>query len=1142
MGMMDPKKTDSNPDEHSNSQQPEKPEQRFRRLLNSSDDDSTISDVEHQESEEEKLHPTGDPNVTGGWFSGIHNPESSATDMRHPTGEPDATGGWYKRTSDVSGAETTQASVKPDKPQNMSQTSLQGGKTPPTNPNSQNAFPKPEIPGRVDEVDRGATRVTPAAYQLSQKPGAPGSNARTTQTATSQSKPTRQSQPSRRTTVPQTSRRQAQPVKKEKQPTAILNNCLLRGFVAVIFAGVFLVVMLLSIGVFQYFSIARALPSVSGLREKASQFETTHILDRNGNQLYDIMDPNAGRRTYVPLNKISPYVVAATIATEDKEFYTHPGFDPMAITRALWQNYTTGGTVSGASTITQQLARALLLSPTERSQRTVNRKTREIVLAAEITRRYSKDEIMELYLNEIYYGNMAYGIEAAAETYFNTTASQLTLGQAAFLAGLPQAPAVYDIYTNRPEAINRFKQVLMLIFEYNQERGCIEVSNSLQPVCVDAQLASEAFKEIDGRTFELHQIIMKYPHWVNFIRAMLETRYDSQTIYRSGFKVYTTLAPALQDEAERIVKEQVDSLADRHVTDGALVAIHPSTGEILAMVGSADFYNEEISGQVNMAVSPRQPGSSIKPLTYAAAFEKGWTPSTLIWDVESEFPPSGKEDDPSPRYNPVNYDGRFHGPVRVRDALANSYNIPAVKTLQFVGIYDDPNTAVKEGFISFAERLGITTLVRPDYGLSLTLGGGDVSLLELTSAYSVFANGGRRVAPVAITRIEDYAGNVIFDQPLQPGEQVIRPEHAYLISSILSDNDARTPMFGSNSLLNLPFQVAAKTGTTNDFRDNWTLGYTPDLAVGVWVGNADYTPMQNTTGLTGAAPIWSQFMQIAINNITGGNPTRFFKPAGIVEETICEVSGAQPSEWCPSVRTEFFASDQLPPTKKNDLWRKELVDTWTGLKASAYCSEFTQEKLVMNVKDKWAIKWLTETDEGKNWAEKMGFKDPIIFEQEKECSADDPHPTIFFSNLVDGQAIDNSPFDIYAVVYATDQFRKFRLEYGEGDNPTEWKPLVKDITEQYRDPERIYTWDLDDVKRGKVTVRMYLQSTEKRFAEKRVHLIIKVPTPTATSTVTFTPTSTVTPTSTITLTPTVTATPTQTNTPPPPPSDTPAAP
>ena len=428
--------------------------------------------------------------------------------------------------------------------------------------------------------------------------------------------------------------------------------------------------------IFQYFTIAAGLPSVDDLAQYASQFETTRIYDRNENLIYEIIDPNAGRRTYTSLDDVSPFLIAATIATEDKDFYSNPGFDPWGILRAFWQNYTSGEVVSGASTITQQLARTLLLSPEERSQITTQRKAREIVLAAEITRKYSKDEILELYLNEIYYGNLAYGIEAAAETYFNTTADQLNLAQASFLAGLPQSPAIYDVHTNRESALTRHVDVLNLMYRLSTERSCITVNQSSVPICVTLDEAVSSAQEIEDYEFVQRPVSMPYPHWVNFIRAQLEAQFDPQTIYRSGFKVYTTLDPDFQSYAQSSVKEQVDELVENEATNGALVAIKPDTGEVLALVGSADFYKEEISGQVNMAVAPRQPGSSIKPLTYTAAFEKGWTASTLIWDVESEFPPSGNPDDPRDPYIPVNYDGKYHGPVLARTALGSSYNVP----------------------------------------------------------------------------------------------------------------------------------------------------------------------------------------------------------------------------------------------------------------------------------------------------------------------------------------------------------------------------------------------------------------------------------------------------------------------------------
>ena len=908
-------------------------------------------------------------------------------------------------------------------------------------------------------------------------------------------------------------------------------GCFLQGFIFCLFSFAIILVVLASITVYQYFSLINnsSFPDVKNLKQHASTFETTKIYDRNGNMLYELLDPNAGRRTYIPLNKISPYLIAATIATEDKEYYNHPGFDPLAITRALWQNYTTGEVVSGASTITQQLARSFLLSSTERNEKTVQRKAKEIVLASEMTRMYSKEEILELYLNENNYGNLSYGIEAAAETYFNTTADKLTLGQAAFLAGLPQAPSVYDINTNRDATLNRQKQVLVLMYQTSQEKSCIYVSTNVEKVCITPEIVIQGAKEIENYQFSLPQNNMSHPHWVNYIRSVLEQQFGTQTIYMSGFSVVTTLDATLQQKAEEVVKNQVQKLADLNVKGGALVAINPATGEILAMVGSPDFNNQDAAGQINMAITPRQPGSSIKPLTYVAAFEKGWTPSTLIWDIPSEFPPSGNPSDPNPPYKPVNYDGRFHGPVLVRDALANSYNIPAVKTLRFVGIYDDPATKEADGFINFASRLGITTLDRKDYGLSLTLGGGDVPLLELTSAYGVFANAGKRVPPISILKIVNFKGETVYENPQAQPQQVVRPEHAYLMSSILSDNHARTPMFGSNSVLHQAFNVAVKTGTTNDFRDNWTIGYTPDLVVGVWVGNPDYTPMRNTTGLTGAAPIWSEFMQFAIQKLTGGNPAPFVRPPGISEKIICGLSGTEPSDGCPTQKSEIFASDQLPLSKGNDFWQKTNIDTWTGNRASPTCSDYMEEKSVLNITDTDARKWIQNTNEGKVWAANIGFKENITFMPEKECSNSDPRPNIYFEALNEGQTITNSPLDIYAIIDATANFKDFNLEYGKGDKPTEWTSLLSGVTTKYQNPDRIYTWNVDKIEPGLYTLRIYLHSTDDgRFAEKDIHLNIAVPTltviasPTFTSTPIFTPTPTVA--STLTFTPTTTAT------------------
>ncbi|RPJ29058.1 MAG: hypothetical protein EHM33_02255 [Chloroflexi bacterium] len=745
----------------------------------------------------------------------------------------------------------------------------------------------------------------------------------------------------------------------------------------------------------------------------------------------------------------------------------------------------------------------IIALPEERAQRTYTRKAREIILAAEITRRYSKDEILELYLNEIYYGNLAYGIEAAAETYFGKTANQLNLAEASFLAGLPQSPSVYDIYTNREVTLARQQQVLVLMYGMSQVNGCIKVSNSDVPICVDETAAADAANDIKTRTFNPPTMNARYPHWVNFVRSELEELYDAQTIYRSGFIVYTTIDPTFQDEAQRLVTEQVSLLTDKNAHNGALVAIKPATGEILAMVGSPDFNNEAISGQINMADSPtRQPGSSIKPVNYVAAFEKGWTPATLIWDVPSEFPPSGDPNDTREPYRPVNYDGEFHGPVTVRTALSNSFNVPAVKTLDFVKIYDDPNTPQKDGMIGMAERLGITSFTRPDYGLSLTLGGGDVSLLELTSAYSVFANGGKKVPPVAILRIVDFEGQVVYEYQPPQEDQVIRAEHAFLISSILSDNEARSWMFGRNSLLNLPFQVAAKTGTTNDFRDNWTLGYTPDLVTGVWVGNADYTPMVNTTGLTGAAPIWSSFMQYAVPIVSNGAPTSFSRPPGIVDKAICSISGTEPSQWCRGgQRNEIFASDQPPLPPSQDLLRRADIDTWTGLLAGDACKDFVEDEMVMNLSDKWGRQWL-RSGAGRGWLESHDLPRNPFFAPDRECTASDPHPVIEFSNLNDSSVITDPSLPINGIIDVKNGgFTSWRLEYGIGQDVSQWN-LLAEGTNSFPNPSLIYTWNLQGIQDSQISLRIYLSNGEDYHAERRVTVTLNLPTPVPSATAT----------------------------------------
>ncbi len=661
------------------------------------------------------------------------------------------------------------------------------------------------------------------------------------------------------------------------------------------------------------------LPSLDQLYQRAAA-PSTKILDRHGRLLYEIADPHRGKHTPVKLDDVPLYCRQATVATEDANYYSHPGVDVIGILRAVWINLQGGEVLSGGSTITQQLARNLLLSPEEAAQRTLTRKLRESILAWRITQTYSKDDILALYLNEVYYGNLAYGIEAAAQTYFGKPVGQLDLAECALLAGLPQSPASYDPLTDLKAAQTRQAVVLDLMLKQNY------ITSD------QAELAKAETPHFASTPFPIEA-----PHFVAYIRQWLEDRYGLEAIYTQGLIVTTTLDLDWQNTAQSIAQRQIAELnkdkpdqPGKHVSDAAVVAVDPRTGEIFVMLGSPDYFDAKIDGAVNATLAHRQPGSSIKPITYAAAFDptspSPLTPASMILDVRSSFPT--REGDP---YVPKNYDQQFHGPVSARVALASSYNIPAVKVLQHVGL---------PAMIELARQLGITTFGQPNrYGLSLTLGGGEVRLLDMVMAYSSFANGGYKIDPVAVLQVSNAKG-VILAKAVPPQEgnsispspdsPVLDPRVAYLITNILSDNNARAPGFGEYSALRLSRPAAAKTGTTTDWRDNWTIGYTPDLVTGVWVGNADNTPMEHVSGVTGAGPIWHDFMQAALK---GRPELSFTRPAGLIDLDVCATSGLLPTPYCPYTKHEIFING-TQPTQPDNLYQPIRIDVATDLPAT----------------------------------------------------------------------------------------------------------------------------------------------------------------------------------------------------------------
>ncbi|MCL5411371.1 MAG: PBP1A family penicillin-binding protein [Patescibacteria group bacterium] len=693
------------------------------------------------------------------------------------------------------------------------------------------------------------------------------------------------------------------------------------GIVTALF--IFFVISIVAIvAAFGYYS--KDLPSPNKLSSRDIEL-STKIFDQNGKLLYDVYgDQN---RTLVPLNDIPKNLRDATIAIEDKSFYKHQGFDVVGIVRSVW-GIVFEHDLSGGSTLTQQLVKNALLS----NERTVTRKIKEFILAVQIEKKYTKDEILQMYLNEVPYGGTAWGVEAAANMYFGKHVKDLNLVEAAILAGLPQQPTSYSPFGANPEAYKwRTGEVLRRM----REDGYITSDQEKQ-----------AKKDLENVKFSAQGQNIKAPHFVMYVKEELVKKYGEKMVYQGGLQVTTSLNLDVQDIAQKAVTDQVTKEGPSlGYSNGAAMVQDPKTGEILAMVGSKDYFAKDYDGNVNVTTSLRQPGSSVKPINYVTGFKKGYTPATMFLDVKTEFPNGSGQ----PPYVPVNYDGKDHGPVQIRYALANSYNISAVKMLALNGVSD---------MVQTAKDLGITTWDdQARFGLSLTLGGGEVKLLELANAYSSFANGGNRVEPVSILKVTDSKGNVLEENKPVKGRSVLAPEHAFLISDILSDSDAKLPAFGSwavNNILTVKgHKVAVKTGTTDEKKDNWTMGYTPSYVVGVWVGNNNGKEMNPrlASGITGAAPIWHNIFTQLLKDKPN---EEFSKPDGIVQMDVDAVSGMKPGPYTQGTRKEYFAKWQVPQ-REDDMHKAVKLCTPTGLLATPSCDAAGQavDKVFTVLYDPW---------------------------------------------------------------------------------------------------------------------------------------------------------------------------------------------
>ena len=778
-------------------------------------------------------------------------------------------------------------------------------------------------------------------------------------------------------------------------------------------AGFFIFAFIVGFGIFAWYG--RKLPSPGKLTELNEN--ATVFYDRNDKILFELYkDKN---RVPVTSDNISKYLKQATVAIEDKDFYTHNGFSERGIIRSAINMVLHKGEIQGGgSTITQQLIKNVLLT----SSQTASRKIQELILATEVERRYSKDQILEMYLNEIPYGGTFVGIGSAAKGYFGKDPKDLTITESAILAGLPQSPSYYSPFIGVKNAWRgRTKDVLRRMRE--------------DKYITSAQEA-KSLKEMETITFTSPKLAINAPHFVFYVKEQIEKEYGSK-ILDQGLKIKTTLDLDVQNQVQQIVHDEIVKLKNINVGNGAVVVLDSQTSEVLAMVGSYD-YNDEKYGAFNAAAGKRQPGSTMKPITYALAFEKGYTPATVLMDVKTSFPNQG--DKP---YEPVNYDGKFRGPVQLRFALGNSLNIPAVKLLAMTGVRD---------FLQKANDMGLTTLAPTTenmnkFGLSVTLGGGEVTLTDLTNAFSVFARGGTRKDLQYVQEIKDYNNKTIFKSVKSQENKVFSPEVSFLISHILSDNVARTDEFGPNSYLNVPGKtVAVKTGTTDDKRDNWAVGFTKSVTVGVWVGNNDNSKMDPriASGATGASPIWHNVMKTLLKKHEDGI---IAKPDKVKAIQVDSYLGGLPKDGNPS-RAEYFI-EGTQPTDISPYYKKIKISKATGKLANdvevKQGNYDEKDFIVFSENDPISTDGKNRWQEGIDaWVKDQGDSKFHPPSETSDASADAVVVSIKAPN--DHQRIDSNDFQIHVKVASVSSLKNVKM-YINGNEIKNLDGDNKDINE-----------------------------------------------------------------------------------------------
>jgi membrane peptidoglycan carboxypeptidase len=858
--------------------------------------------------------------------------------------------------------------------------------------------------------------------------------------------------------------------------------------------------------------------AIAALADYEPDFQTARILDANGDLIIELNSPDGGARDTIPLEDMSPYLVHAVLSTENRTFYNDPGYDIQRILGAFLQNLGSGEIESGASTITQQVARNLILQDQEV---TAERKIREILVAMEIARTYDKNFILELYMNEIFFGNQSYGVEAASQFYFDKPASDVNMAEAALLASLIRAPAANDPVVNREQAKAAMRNSIGAMLE----AGCLqfqfgEWAQSGEPFCITTDtlvdfngsqarlvsvnddgtyggLLAVQLAQVETRPFRPREFDLEHPHFVNYVLGQLEQQFGSDAIFQRGFTVYTTLIPRVQDDAEAGLSAQVDALVNNGVNTGAVMVTDPTTGAIRAMVGSPDFSDESIDGQVDNTRTYQQPGSSIKPIVYATALEGGangyLTPSSILWDVPSQYG----------NYTPRNFDRQFYGPVSVRQALQNSLNVATVKAIDFVGT---------EEYIEMAGRMQLNFPDGSQFGLPSALGANEVRLIDMMKAYGIVANDGVYVPLYAIERITEEIDGQTAEVPMPERPEptrAITPQLAYLLQNILSDDPSRAQTFGVNSNLTLanagiPTQgyVGAKTGTSSGANDNsgnpadlWTMGFTYNTVVGVWLGTWDNSPIVGATGFTASAPLWNRVMRTAI---TGRAPAPFDNPGGVVQNTVCRETGTLAGDDCPTRITEIYVQQQPPPPASQGFVRNVNVDSWTGLLANEWCPENVVSRTVAAINDPFAVQWLNTTAAGQSYAQRINLPLPLQAAPEQACQQGQQLPSVRLINPSDGQTL-SGEFILTGQVSAPN-FNRYDLEYASVANPEAFNAISSSTQQVPTAGNEIGRWDTRNVPNGEYIVRLAAYSANGgniiRTARVRIENIQPTATPT----------------------------------------------